>query len=177
MRVFQIPFHVDPLFERLHVAISNKTVRPSPRMKGDIAADLGAGIPSENRDMPNASFHADLPLSDAGITTPTKLEMRGRIYYPAGGGFGWHTNAHKPGWRLYVPHALVRCPIAGTLTEDGCYMDRPGFANLFEISADWRLSWHATFAVTERWSVGVWLPTDSPRVQAWLDWQGKNKRI
>lgn len=84
-------------------------------------------------------------------------EVRGTVYYPPGGGIGWHTNSDDSGWRLYA----VRVPPEAKSflkTADAVYFDRLGYVNLFKIEAPPALSWHCVGAPTERWSVGLRIP-------------------
>jgi hypothetical protein len=167
VRVFQIPIAGDALLAQLHDIISRADDRPKPDVIGDVVADIAAGPPRVDRNMPRAKKVAALPRKLADDIQSYDVTVRSLLHYPAGGGMGWHTNSEAPGWRVYVPHVAVARPLSGMLTTDGCFMDRSGFANLFEIASD-RDSWHAVFAMTERCSIGVRLPTDSERVHAWL---------
>lgn len=164
MRVFQIPIAGDPLLEQLYDAVSHIDARPAPEVVGDWVADIAAGVPTADRNMPHAKKVALLKRVLPDIQQA--VAVRAIHYYPAGGGMGWHTNSAAPGWRVYVPHVAVAQPLSGMVTTDGCVLDRPGFANMFEVRG--RDSWHAVFAMTERFSIGVRLPADSTRVQAWL---------
>jgi len=79
------------------------------------------------------------------------------VYYPPGGGIGWHTNSNVPGWRAY----LVRAPGASFFkTADGVYPDRNGWANLFLVEPG---SWHCVGARDERWALGLRVSKDIVR--------------
>jgi len=166
VRIFQIPISGDVLLEQLYDVVSNLDVRPPPEVVGDWVADIAAGVPAVDRNMPNAKKVALLRRVLPSIQQYDDVKVRAIHYYPPGGGMGWHTNSAAPGWRVYVPHVGATRPLSGMLTVGDCFMDRPGFANLFEVAGN--RSWHAVFAMTERYSIGVRLPPDSTRVRAWL---------
>lgn len=167
MRVFQTPIAGDPLLEQLYDVVSRIDARPIPEVAGDWVADIADGVPIVDRNMPRAKKVALLQRVTSIQQQHPDVAVRAIHYYPAGGGMGWHTNSQAPGWRVYVPHVMVARPLSGMLTANECVLDRDGFANVFEVRG--AESWHAVFAMTERWSLGVRLPSDSARVHAWLN--------
>lgn len=154
MRVHQVPISVHPLLGRMAAALAEAAPVP-PAVVGDWRADVAAGIPEEDRDLAAARAVAHLQELQAAFQPgDPRARARAALYYPPGGGMGWHTNSAAPGWRIYVPRVRDAYAVSGTLTSKGCFLDRPGFANLFYVST-WRASWHAVVALTERYSLGV----------------------
>jgi hypothetical protein len=145
--VHRVAIAGDPLLERMAAAISGAGAAPVLSV-GDLVADLRSGPQSRDRDMPAAQKIGNIQGLSFDPGAPGVI-VRAAIYYPPGGGLGWHTNSARPGWRAYVP----RGDIGVTLTENGPVLDLPGHANLFEVPA-----WHAIAARGERWSIGVLLP-------------------
>lgn len=55
--------------------------------------------PTDDMPRPLAQWAAPLALD---IKPPPGCFSGCANYFPAGGGIGWHTDSHRPGWRLYV---------------------------------------------------------------------------
>ena len=152
--VHQIPIVSHSLLRRMYVAIAG--ARPvAVHVEGDWLRDVAGGIPDIDRDLPVARATGHLMGLQAAFDTGVPgTFVRAALYYPPGGGLGWHTNSARPGWRVYVPYLPDACPMSGTVTAHGCFPDRHGHANLFNVT-EWRQSWHAVYALTERFSVGL----------------------
>lgn len=163
MRVFQAPPNAHPLLAALSqlVAAAPRIV-PLPgeaNAAAALAADLAAGPGGDERVIARTRICAHAPtLLDAARAAVPGIDFRAALYYPPGGGMGWHTNADAPGFRAYV----VRAPgSSGFGTREAFVPDRDGWTNLFEVGAD---SWHYVKAEAERWSLGMILPPELARV-------------
>lgn len=146
MIVHQVPIAGDPLLERMAAALA---AEPRPRVVtiGDLGEDIRYG-PQEARDLAAAQTCGNIQGLDFDPGEPGVI-VRAALYYPRGGGMGWHTNSATPGWRAYAPHGDPGL----LLTADGPVPDVPGHANVFHVPA-----WHAVLARGERWALGVLLP-------------------
>ena len=90
--------------------------------------------------------------------TPVEVEVSGHFWYPEGGFMGWHTNLRKPGWRMYVNHAVsenqsffrYREPASGEIITS---WDKHWNFRLFEIAYE-RPFWHCVRSWTDRFSLG-----------------------
>jgi hypothetical protein len=91
--------------------------------------------------------------------------IRGLNLCPAGGFIPWHTNERQtPGWRAYV----IICDRDGesefrywTGERVECVRDQSGTLNLFSVSDEAPLFWHAVVSQTRRVSCGFRLTDDA----------------
>lgn len=155
MIVRHIPLAAHPLLERMAAALEAARPPAAVQTIGDWRADLAAGIPGADRDLAAAQTTGHMPEAQAAFVAGAGAQVRAAIYYPAGGGMGWHTNSACPGWRVYVPRVRDASPVSGMVTADGSFPDVAGYANMFFVARDWRRSWHAVYALTERYCIGV----------------------
>lgn len=152
MTIYQVPIEADPLLRELQAKLADAAQRRPPVVctVGNLRADVAGGCPSGDRDTPAAWFCGEMHAIHAWRPQPD-VTVRSAIYYPPGGGLGWHTNSARPGWRAYVPLGDQGV----MLTEDGPVLDKPGHANVFRVPG-----WHAVLARGARWVLGVILPMD-----------------
>lgn len=57
--------------------------------------DVTDAHPTEDIARPKDFFHGLLNVDNGRLSGCAN-------YFPAGGGMGWHTDSHRPGWRVYV---------------------------------------------------------------------------
>ncbi len=100
------------------------------------------------------------PISSYAGTLALKLEVPPDCfvgcanYFPTGGGMAWHTDSHRPGWRLYV--FRLRAGTACFRYNAHVYDERAGMGGyVFETGAD---CWHAIEAHGPRVSCGLKIP-------------------
>lgn len=164
MRVHQIPVTRHPMLVALQGLLD-----ACPRARdadvqrgGDLAADIAAGPPPENRQATTVRAYAPLQaIKTATMSLYPGLHLRGAFYYPPGGGQGWHTNSDAPGWRVYLVRAPEERSYLGT--QEGIVLDRTGYANVFQLGPG---SWHYVMAACERWSLGFMPSADVVRALA-----------
>ena len=129
---------------------------------GDWRADIEAGPPADDRPKP-LSFRRQFLQAPALLPSfPGSTTVSALNYYPVGGGgIGWHTDSHAPGWRIYLARPLTSAPgLLVTERIDGdrrarTYDDVPGLARAFYVSGEPCTSWHAVIAPGPRFSIGV----------------------
>jgi hypothetical protein len=122
---------------------------------GDWRADIAAGPPTEDRPKPLTYRRMFLQAPAVLPSFPGATTVSALNYYPVGGGgLGWHTDSHAPGWRVYLARPLTSTP--GLLYAEGrTYDDVPGLARAFHVSGEPCTSWHAVLAAAPRFSLGV----------------------
>ncbi len=114
-----------------------------------------AGIGAPDRPRPLARrymglFTPPMPGLTAGVTLASL-----NYFPPRGAGQGWHTDTHKPSWRVYMGRSDGAPGRFITRTET--IVDEPGMGVMFHVTGNPEDSWHAVWAPSERYSVGVLL--------------------
>ena len=164
MIVHQVPIGSDSLLRALYAALRTMDVSG---MRPDVIRWQGLPLatlpPVHDIDIDTGRCLAHLERQQRSIAgfVPADVRVRAVYYYPEGGGLDWHTNSALPGWRVYVP-LVTNVPRSGTRTESGWFPDKPGCANMFQIT-NWRDSWHCVEAHTARLSVGIWVAEQRAR--------------
>lgn len=113
-------------------------------------------LPFSDRPRPRTSYAG--VLNAPYITYPDCSWGCGN-YFPEGGGMDWHTDSHRPGWRVYV-HKLFsgdalmyyRTHVVRESPGVGAYVFKTGLG-----------CWHAVDSGGPRVSLGLLIPEDLAR--------------
>lgn len=132
---------------------------------GDWRADVSGGPPTDDRPTPRAfrRQHVKAPIRLPAMADDVIVSACN--YFPVGGGgLGWHTDSHAPGWRVYIGRPLgahvgvfhVDEPAANRSgLSRQVFTDEPGIATAFYVSGEPGQSWHAVTTEGPRLSIGI----------------------
>jgi hypothetical protein len=163
MKVYAIAIGAHPFLRDLAAYLDGLTAPPVFRVddnseRGDWRRDIADGPPAEDRPKPLAYRRQFLQAPAVLPSFPGGTMVSALNYYPVGGGgLGWHTDSHAPGWRVYISRPLTSTPGLLMADDDGgrIYDDVPGLARAFYVSGTPCASWHAVVAHGPRLSIGL----------------------
>jgi len=97
---------------------------------------------------PQSSFAGVLAMQ----LPPTNRMIGCANFFPAKGGMGWHTDSHRPGWRIYAFHNLSVSCLNVFRYRSQEFSEAAEFgAYVFQVGAD---CWHSISCETPRVSCG-----------------------
>jgi hypothetical protein len=169
VEVWQVPVARDPLLEDLYKLLQCvRFVHDTLQVKGDLQHDLRLGPPTEPVERSNTVSVVQSSIEDirksAAALMPEGFELKSCLYFPDGGGIGWHTNATEPGWCVSVILALetarvksrlLRATRGQRLLEEPPVYDRDAHACVYRVGPG---KWHAIDAVTARMAIDLKAP-------------------